>query len=410
MQSDLIKERAILVGIDVQGMGEALLEELDQLADTAGAEVVFKMVQNRNKPDVATYIGKGKAEELSQAVKSFDAHIIICDDELSPAQIRNLEHITGIRVIDRTSVILDIFAQRAISREGKLQVELAQLKYRLPSLTGKGIELSRLGGGIGTRGPGEKKLETDRRYIRQRIYEIEKELKKVQKRRELARNKRKKNMIPVIALVGYTNAGKSTLMNILTNSEVLVEDKLFATLDPTARKIVLPNNQNVVLVDTVGFINKLPHQLVDAFKATLEEVIFADVLLHIVDMSSPHMLEQIELVNNVLNSLGAHQPIIMVYNKIDKVNSLIPLPAIKPQVSISAKTGAGIDLLLKEIENNISIDYHHICLCIPYDEANVLSKLHDEAKVINQEYRASGIYLEVYVDDITYNQLKGFEV
>jgi GTP-binding protein HflX len=410
MQSDLIKERAILVGIDVQGMGEALLEELDQLADTAGAEVVFKMVQNRNKPDVATYIGKGKAEELSQAVKSFDAHIIICDDELSPAQIRNLEHITGIRVIDRTSVILDIFAQRAISREGKLQVELAQLKYRLPRLTGKGIELSRLGGGIGTRGPGEKKLETDRRYIRQRIYEIEKELKKVQKRRELARNKRKKNMIPVIALVGYTNAGKSTLMNILTNSEVLVEDKLFATLDPTARKIVLPNNQNVVLVDTVGFINKLPHQLVDAFKATLEEVIFADVLLHIVDMSSPHMLEQIELVNNVLNSLGAHQPIIMVYNKIDKVNSLIPLPAIKPQVSISAKTGAGIDLLLKEIENNISIDYHHICLCIPYDEANVLSKLHDEAKVINQEYRASGIYLEVYVDDITYNQLKGFEV
>lgn len=410
MQSDLIKERAILVGIDVQGMGEALLEELDQLADTAGAEVVFKMVQNRNKPDVATYIGKGKAEELSQAVKSFDAHLIICDDELSPAQIRNLEHITGIRVIDRTSVILDIFAQRAISREGKLQVELAQLKYRLPRLTGKGIELSRLGGGIGTRGPGEKKLETDRRYIRQRIYEIEKELKKVQKRRELARNKRKKNMIPVIALVGYTNAGKSTLMNILTNSEVLVEDKLFATLDPTARKIVLPNNQNVVLVDTVGFINKLPHQLVDAFKATLEEVIFADVLLHIVDMSSPHMLEQIELVNNVLNSLGAHQPIIMVYNKIDKVNSLIPLPAIKPQVSISAKTGAGIDLLLKEIENNISIDYHHICLCIPYDEANVLSKLHDEAKVINQEYRASGIYLEVYVDDITYNQLKGFEV
>ncbi|WP_129721956.1 GTPase HflX [Xylanivirga thermophila] len=410
MQSDLIKERAILVGIDVQGMGEALLEELDQLADTAGAEVVFKMVQNRNKPDVATYIGKGKAEELSQAVKSFDAHLIICDDELSPTQIRNLEHITGIRVIDRTSVILDIFAQRAISREGKLQVELAQLKYRLPRLTGKGIELSRLGGGIGTRGPGEKKLETDRRYIRQRIYEIEKELKKVQKRRELARNKRKKNMIPVIALVGYTNAGKSTLMNILTNSEVLVEDKLFATLDPTARKIVLPNNQNVVLVDTVGFINKLPHQLVDAFKATLEEVIFADVLLHIVDMSSPHMLEQIELVNNVLNSLGAHQPIIMVYNKIDKVNSLIPLPAIKPQVSISAKTGAGIDLLLKEIENNISIDYHHICLCIPYDEANVLSKLHDEAKVINQEYRASGIYLEVYVDDITYNQLKGFEV
>lgn len=410
MQSDLIKERAILVGIDVQGMGEALLEELDQLADTAGAEVVFKMVQNRNKPDVATYIGKGKAEELSQAVKSFDAHIIICDDELSPAQIRNLEHITGIRVIDRTSVILDIFAQRAISREGKLQVELAQLKYRLPRLTGKGIELSRLGGGIGTRGPGEKKLETDRRYIRQRIYEIEKELKKVQKRRELARNKRKKNMIPVIALVGYTNAGKSTLMNTLTNSEVLVEDKLFATLDPTARKIVLPNNQNVVLVDTVGFINKLPHQLVDAFKATLEEVIFADVLLHIVDVSSPHMLEQIELVNSVLNTLGAHQPIIMVYNKIDKVNSLIPLPAIKPQVSISAKTGAGIDLLLKEIENNISINYHHICLCIPYDEANILSKLHDEAKVINQEYRASEIYLEVYVDDITYNQLKDFEV
>ncbi|MFU0801321.1 MAG: GTPase HflX [Xylanivirga thermophila] len=410
MQSDLIKERAILVGIDVQGMGEALLEELDQLADTAGAEVVFKMVQNRNKPDVATYIGKGKAEELSQAVKSFDAHLIICDDELSPAQIRNLEHITGIRVIDRTSVILDIFAQRAISREGKLQVELAQLKYRLPRLTGKGIELSRLGGGIGTRGPGEKKLETDRRYIRQRIYEIEKELKKVQKRRELARNKRKKNMIPVIALVGYTNAGKSTLMNTLTNSEVLVEDKLFATLDPTARKIVLPNNQNVVLVDTVGFINKLPHQLVDAFKATLEEVIFADVLLHIVDVSSPHMLEQIELVNSVLNTLGAHQPIIMVYNKIDKVNSLIPLPAIKPQVSISAKTGAGIDLLLKEIENNISINYHHICLCIPYDEANILSKLHDEAKVINQEYRASEIYLEVYVDDITYNQLKDFEV
>ena len=280
------EERAILVGLDIYGEGAASLEELEQLAHTAGAVVVSKLTQNRRVPDTATYIGKGKAEELALLCRAHNLNLVIFDDELSPSQIRNLNDIIGIRIIDRTALILDIFAGRAVSREGKLQVELAQLKYRLPRLMGMGVMLSRLGGGIGTRGPGEKKLETDRRHIRRRIGEIERDLNKVRDRRQALRERREKNRIPVVALVGYTNAGKSSLMNALSGSSVLVENKLFATLDPIHRGIILPTGQEILLVDTVGFINKLPHDLIEAFKSTLEEAVYADLLLHVVDASS----------------------------------------------------------------------------------------------------------------------------
>ncbi|WP_333871485.1 GTPase HflX [Desulforamulus putei] len=349
------EERAVLVGVKLPDMDQWQLqesmEELESLADTAGAEVVGKFMQTRQRPDTATFIGKGKVEELAAYCRKAEANIVIIDRELSPAQARNLEEKTSVKVIDRTQLILDIFARRAQTKEGKLQVELAQLKYLLPRLTGQGTQLSRLGGGIGTRGPGETKLETDRRRIRKRISDLEKELREVQQHRALLRKDRRDEPLPLVSLVGYTNAGKSTLLRTLTGADVLVEDKLFATLDPTTRRVRLPNNDNILLTDTVGFIQNLPHHLVAAFRATLEEVREADLLLHVVDVSHPNCEGQINAVESILESLQClDKPIIMVFNKIDLIQDQHEIPfAAYPKVNISALSGLGIKQLLNLI-------------------------------------------------------------
>ncbi len=396
------QERAILVAVDMDNTGEHSLDELERLAHTAGALVIHRVIQRKQTIDSATYVGRGKAEEIQYAAQELDADLIIFDDELSAAQIRNLEDIIGIRVIDRTSLILDIFAKRANSKEGKLQVELAQLKYRLPRLTGMGLTLSRLGGGIGTRGPGETKLETDRRHIRQRIFEIEKELKAVKIRRDSLRLRRKKIGYPTVALVGYTNAGKSTLMNLLTDSNILVEDKLFATLDPTSRKVILGNGQEIILIDTVGFINKLPHDLVEAFKSTLEEAVFADLLLHVVDGSSPYFMAQMKTVEGVLGSMGLKKPIVTVYNKIDKLGNTAFLPRIKPYAFISAAKGIGIEELLMAIEENLPDTTCKVKFLIPYEDMKIVSSIHDEGNVLNEYYGEQFIEIEAQVDKATF--------
>jgi len=406
------QERAILVGIDRDGQGAASVDELEQLANTAGAIVVGKMIQSRRVPDSATYIGRGKAEELALLCRANNANLVIFDDELTASQIRSLENIIGLRIIDRTALILDIFARRAISREGKLQVELAQLRYRLPRLTGMGIALSRLGGGIGTRGPGEKKLETDRRHIYRRIREIEKDLEKVTDRRQALRERRQRNRIPVVALVGYTNAGKSSLMNALSGSSVLVENKLFATLDPVSRAIELLNGQQALLVDTVGFINKLPHDLVEAFKSTLEEATYADLLLHVVDSASPNLMDQIRIVEELLDSLGCNQSIITVYNKIDLLDEKqkLILPVKKPVVYVSATNKVNLDKLLEAIAENLPVKRHRVQLLIPYTEGQVLSQLHDQGQVLKEEYRENGIFIFAELDSATYGKFKSYEI
>ena len=320
------------------------------MAKTAGAEVVAKTYQKRDKPDSALFLGKGKIQEISLLVQEHNANLVICDDELSPSQQRNLEQVLGAKVIDRTELILDIFAQRAQSHEGKLQVELAQLKYKMPRIGGQGLVLSRLGGGIGTRGPGETKLEVDKRRIRSRINDIEKLIENVKKHRQLHRENRIASNIPTIALVGYTNAGKSTLLNKLTAAEVLAEDKLFATLDPTTRKIVLPNGQEALLTDTVGFIQKLPHQLVSAFRATLEEVKVADLLLHVIDASHINYEEQMQAVISVLKELKiVDKPTVLVFNKVDKIDEEITINKLLQyhnSVAISAKDGQKLENLM----------------------------------------------------------------
>lgn len=405
------EERAILVGLDIYGEGAASLEELEQLAHTAGAVVVSKLTQNRRVPDTATYIGKGKAEELALLCRAHNLNLVIFDDELSPSQIRNLSDIIGIRIIDRTALILDIFARRAVSREGKLQVELAQLKYRLPRLMGMGVMLSRLGGGIGTRGPGEKKLETDRRHIRRRIGEIERDLNKVRDRRQALRERREKNRIPVVALVGYTNAGKSSLMNALSGSSVLVENKLFATLDPIHRGIILPNGQEILLVDTVGFINKLPHDLIEAFKSTLEEAVYADLLLHVVDASSPNLEEQMSVVENLLDALGCGQTIITVYNKMDIIEEKVfGAPVKKPTAYISAMEKTGLDDLVDLIAENLPIKRRRVELLIPYEDGHVLSQIHDQGQIFKEEYRGDGIYFFAELDPASYGRLIKYEI
>ncbi len=405
------EERAILVGLDIYGEGAASLEELEQLAHTAGAVVVSKLTQNRRVPDTATYIGKGKAEELALLCRAHNLNLVIFDDELSPSQIRNLSDIIGIRIIDRTALILDIFARRAVSREGKLQVELAQLKYRLPRLMGMGVMLSRLGGGIGTRGPGEKKLETDRRHIRRRIGEIERDLNKVRDRRQALRERREKNRIPVVALVGYTNAGKSSLMNALSGSSVLVENKLFATLDPIHRGIILPNGQEILLVDTVGFINKLPHDLIEAFKSTLEEAVYADLLLHVVDASSPNLEEQMSVVENLLDALGCGQTIITVYNKMDIIEEKVfGAPVKKPTAYISAMGKTGLDDLVDLIAENLPIKRRRVELLIPYEDGHVLSQIHDQGQIFKEEYRGDGIYFFAELDPASYGRLIKYEI
>lgn len=402
-------ERAILVGME-SGDTYDTLSELKELAKTAGAEVVGSVPIKKRPIDNATYVGSGKAEELSLMGSELEADLFIFDDELSAVQQRNLEEILGASVIDRTTLILDIFATRAESREGKLQVELAQLKYRLPRLLGQGQALSRLGGGIGTRGPGEKKLEIDRRRIRRRIYELEEELAEVEKQRGLRSSGRRGGKIPLIALVGYTNAGKSTLLNALTDAGVLAEDKLFATLDPVVRQTELPNGTGVVLSDTVGFINKLPHDLINAFRSTLEEVREADLILHVIDVSSDYHDTQMRVVGDVLSELGAGDtPRIDVFNKCDLLPEFPELKtggAGQKRVFISAKDGRGISELLSAAEEMLSAMRTAVDVVVPYSRYEAVSFIHEKGAVISEEHRDDGTHIKAYLSGADAGQLK----
>lgn len=405
-----LQERAVLVGMEYNNMKgipgwsiEDSVEELKQLADTAGAEVVHKFMQKRPKPDPAFFIGRGKVQELALFVQQENIDLVIFDDELSPAQQRNIEQAVGVRVLDRTALILDIFAQRARTNEGKLQVELAQLQYTLPRIMGKGLSLSRLGGGIGTRGPGETKLEVDRRRIRDRIAYIKDCIGKVKSVRDLHRASRNKAGVPQVSLVGYTNAGKSTLLNILTNSDIYAKDQLFATLDPTTRQLSLPNKQEAILTDTVGFIQRLPHQLVAAFQSTLEEVVEADVLLHVIDVSHELYKEQSAAVYHVLDQLGARdKTIITVYNKIDRLSEDSALTERLAQeensVCISAKAGINLDKLLELIEENLKLKAVEETFLVPYSDSAVVNALHGVGTVLAMEYLAEGTQLVVRMD------------
>ena len=394
------KERAYLVGLD----SERSLEELARLADTAGAVVVGTMLQKKTRPDSATYIGSGKADELSLDCQAKDADIVIVDDELTGVQTRNLEQVLrGVKVLDRTALILDIFAQRAQSREGRLQVELAQMAYQLPRLLGHGVSMSRLGGGIGTRGPGETRLEMNRRRIRRRMGDLRQEIHALEEQRSLRRARREKNRVPVVALVGYTNAGKSTLLNALSDAGVLAEDKLFATLDPVVRTVKLPGGGEFLLVDTVGFISKLPHALVDAFRSTLEEALLADVLLIVSDGASEEMLHQHDVVLEVLASLGAaDKPKIDVINKIDLLQTPPQWPGALP---ISAKTGEGIDALLAAIKRQLRGVQRPLRVHVPYAQGAVLSVLHDEGVVTSESYEENGVLVDVMADEALYGRL-----
>lgn len=397
-------ERALLVGLEA-GNGGQPLEELARLADTAGAKVIAAAVQNRETPDSATFLGSGKVSELALQIQALKIDIVIFDEELTGAQTRNLEQAWGVKVIDRTGLILDIFAQRANSREGKLQVELAQMKYLLPRLMGMGQVLSRLGGGIGTRGPGETKLEVDRRRIRRRIFELEQEIEKVARQRELRRARREQNSVPVVALVGYTNAGKSTLLNRLSGSEAFVEDKLFATLDPLSRRIELPSGREALLVDTVGFIDKLPHDLVDAFRSTLEEVRKADLLVHVVDGASGEAQKHYEVVGQVLRELGAMgRPTLTVVNKAELRRELDLREPV--DAAISAKTDMGIDLLLQKIDAALRSRYKLWEGLLPYTKGDVHAFLHRQGRVLKDEAQEQGFVMEVELAQEDYMRLQ----
>jgi len=414
------RERAILVGLETdagrlingKSEGERSLEELKDLAATAGLEVIETVLQRKQAKDPAYYIGKGKVKELHLLGQAANIDTLVFDDELSGAQIRNIERETGFKVIDRTMLILDIFAQRARSSEGKLQVELAQLKYRLPRLMGMGGQLSRLGGGIGTRGPGEKQLEVDRRHIRKRIGSLEKELEQLGKRREQLRESRKKNLFPVVALVGYTNSGKSTLLNRLCNAGVLAEDKLFATLDPTTRKLVIPDGTPALLVDTVGFIRKLPHELIEAFKSTLEEAVYADLLIHVVDASDEEAEEHIAVVNELLLSLNAYnKPTILALNKMDIARGDIRLKTNEryvKKVEISALNGTGIEELLKAISVLVKKDEIETEILVPFDEGGALPYIHEWATIIEKNYSDKGLKMKIKIDKDKFERIKQF--
>lgn len=397
-------ERAILVGIE-NAEGYDTIAELAELAKTAGASVVAREQQRRRPVDNATYISSGKAEELALLGSELEADLFIFDDELSPMQQRNLETTLGVRVIDRTALILDIFAQRAQSREGKLQVELAQLKYGMTRLAGQGLALSQQGGGIGTRGPGEKKLEVDKRRIRRRIYELGEELKEVEKQRSLRRDRREKNPLPLIALVGYTNAGKSTLLNAISDAGVLAEDKLFATLDPVVRQVTLPGGTQALVSDTVGFINKLPHDLVEAFKSTLDEVARADLILHVVDASSPYYDSQMAVVEDVIAGLGAAEtPRINVYNKLDK---LAAQPAAKREAAfISAAKGEGIEALLSRAEHTLGAERTVAELLIPYDKYEAVALIRAEGRILSETHEEEGTRIRAQLPQNAMHKLK----
>lgn len=405
------EQRALLACVDTGEYDvEVSLAELAELAHTAGATVIGTVTQNLKKINTATFVGAGKLEEIKDFCINNEVELIIFDHELSPTQIKNIEKFTELTIIDRTMLILDIFAQRALTREGKLQVEIAQQKYLLPRLIGLGTALSRLGGGIGTRGPGETKLETDRRHIRRRLEYLNEQLKELEKQRDILRAKRKKDDVITIAIVGYTNVGKSTLLNALTNSTVLAEDKLFATLDLTSRALELPDGREVILIDTVGFIRRLPHHLVEAFKSTLEEAVTAELILNVCDASSEEALTQIEVTESLLSELGVTDtPIITVYNKCDKLEHRL-FEYKENSVAISAKTGFGFDLLKKTIVNNLSDAHQRMVLKIPYDKVSLVAEIRELGKVFSEEYCADGLLLDALVDKKIIYKIEAYSI
>ena len=393
------KQTALLAAVDTGEFDvERSLDELEELAKSAGAEVIAKIIQKKDKPDPATLMGAGKLEEVAEFIQSHPVDLVIFDHELAPAQLKNIENALDTAIIDRTTLILDIFAQRAKTSEGRLQVELAQLKYRLPRLMGLGTALSRLGGGIGTRGPGESKLESDRRHIRRRIHSLEEELEELEKRRGLLRQRRKKDNVITVAIVGYTNVGKSTLLNKLTDAGVLAKDMLFATLDPTSRALNLPDGRKVMLIDTVGLVRRLPHQLVQAFHSTLEEAAEADLILNVCDVSAEDFDEQLEVTQNLMRELDAEQiPVLTVLNKCDKLPEL-PMTPDKSTAAISAKSGEGLDKLLEKIAANLPETHRRMRLLIPYDKSGLIGEIRINGKVYTEEYRADGTYLDANVE------------
>lgn len=408
------KERVILAGVHTGRLDyladttEESMKELEGLAETAGAEVIGIIMQNKAQLESGTYMGEGKLAELAEAVENMDADCVIFDDELSPIQLKNISDTLKVKVLDRSMLILDIFAMRAKSGEGKLQVELAQLKYRLPRLRGMGSVMSRTGAGIGTRGPGETKLETDRRHIHKRISALEAEIKELKKHRELLRSRRKKDGVITAALVGYTNAGKSTLLNMLTDAGVFAEDKLFATLDTTSRAITLSDNRKILLVDTVGFIRKLPHHLIEAFKSTLEEAVVADVLLHVTDISNPEFENHIRVVEGVLSDIGAvGKPVVNIYNKSDLAPNVIPRV---DGIFISAKTGAGKEEFMKALAEAAPGKKQEVTVLIPYNRGGVVADLHTNQKVLSEDFTENGTKLTLLADKITYNSLREYIV
>ena len=387
------------------------LVELFELGKSAGAEPVLAVTQKLQKPETATFVGSGKLEEIKQICAEREIDLIVVDSELSPTQIRNIENETDVRVVDRTTLILDIFALRAKSKEGKLQVELAQLKYTLPRLTGKGIEMSRLGGGIGTRGPGETKIETDRRHIRRRTETLKAELAEVEKHRDMLRRRREKDGVITCAIVGYTNAGKSTLMNTLTDAGVLAQDKLFATLDPTSRALKLPSGVSVMLIDTVGLVRRLPHHLVEAFRSTLEEAAQSDIIINLCDASSDEARVHLTVTNELLESLGCGDtPIITVLNKCDLLDGSLMAQDFESYIKISAKTGEGLDNLLQAVEDNLPVRMKRVTLLVPFSQGGLVSEIREKGTLISEEYLADGTKVEAIIDEILYSKAKAFEI
>ncbi len=414
-EEKIIIEKAILVGLNAdvftkeETATEQTMDELEALLETAGGECVGRVLQNRHAPDPHSFLGEGKAAELRELVETTAANLLVFDNALSPSQIRALEEISGVTVLDRSALILDIFAQRAKTREGRLQVELAQYKYVLPRLSGMGTSMSRLGGGIGTRGPGETKLETDRRHIRERINRLQQELTELRRVRSVQRERRIRNSVPVVAIVGYTNAGKSTLLNHLTDAGIPANNRLFDTLDTTTRQLKVSDTLDVLLSDTVGFIAKLPHNLVEAFKATLEELQYADLLLHVIDAGDPHREDHIEVVDKLITQLAKPEtPVIRCYNKADTIDD-DDLPRDREMVAVSAKYGTGMPELMQAIEKALDRGMYHTTFLLPYSMAGQVDQLHTQAKVIRCEYLGEGIEIEVICDEICYGRLRNYE-
>ncbi len=411
-----VSEKAVLVGLNADCFKKEdtatyeTLDELEALLETAGGSCAAKVLQNRHAPDPHSFIGEGKAQEICELLESTEANMVIFDNDLSPSQIRALEEITGVTVLDRSALILDIFAQRAKTAEGRLQVELAQYQYLLPKLSGMGKSMSRLGGGIGTRGPGETKLETDRRHIRERINRLQQELAEVQKVRAVQRERRIKNSVPVVALVGYTNAGKSTLLNQLTDAGIPANNRLFDTLDTTTRRLRVSDHLEVLLSDTVGFIAKLPHHLIDAFKATLEELQYADLLLHVIDASDPQREEHIAVVDQLIEKLAKPGvPVLRCYNKADLLEDISNYPVGETNIPMCARNGVGMDELLTRIEETLLGKLYHVTLLLPYSQGGALEVLHNQAQVLRVDYLAQGIEVETICSEELYGRYRKYE-